>query len=511
MAPQGGNQSALGGKAELALCDFQYFITEFLDLKLWAWQKKLCDDVQAFIDGDVYFNAQFLAPADHGKTSRVVIPLVLWLLARDRRNRIILLGNKDSYIEQVSRACKTRIDMSPKLEAFGLRRGIKWADDEWHIERPNITDKDPSVLAIGVGGEIQSQRSEYVIGDDVFTRRNSRTESQRAALNSFVQTDVGSRLDKTHRSFGKAKMMLFGHRVEANDGYKMREGYVSGPDAWMCKKYPAIVDDSKQEILCPEAHTYEELTAHRSRDILGFSLMYQQQSAQMGTFITQTTMESVRKNHLKFHNSRQSINMDEYLFTWMSLDPAFSQKRWSSHAVWELWGMTKDYKRRLLWALRDKVSPESLLNISEFKFRLFLPDHFLCEANQAQVLILPYLKKKFPDHQSKFKPVHTHDNDGQLQEDIQKVFNLYSSDPPQVEIPFGGPSEQAFAIAMTDEFTSYPNGSRDIVMSQYIGEKGLGLIKDEERKGHVHNKGVMGSVSSRYSRQAITRPMWRKY
>jgi hypothetical protein len=123
----------------------------------------------------------------------------------------------------------------------------------------------------------------------------------------------------------------------------------------------------------------------------------------------------------------------------MGLDPAFSQNRWSSHAVWNLWGLTKEGKHRLLWAFRDKVSPESLLNITEMKFRLFMPDHFLIESNQGQVLLMPFLKKKFPDHQSKFKGVNTHDNDGELQEDLQKIFNLYASDPPMIEIPFAGP------------------------------------------------------------------------
>lgn len=420
---------------------------------------------------------------------------------------MILVGNKDTYIEQISRAAKTRIELNPRLsEVFGLKRGIKWSDPEWHIDRPNAEDKDPSVQAVGVGGEIQSQRADFVIGDDTLTRRNSRTESQRSALNSYLETDLGSRVDKTKRFFGAGKTFLFGHRVDANDGYKMREGWTTGPDAWVTKKYPAITNDATQEILCPEAHTYEGLAAHRSRDLLGFQLMYQQESAQMGTFITQTTMEMVRKPELRFHNSRQSIPQAEYLFTWMSLDPAFSQNRWSSHAVWNLWGMRLNGTRRLLWAFRDKVSPESLLNITEMKFRLFNPDHFLIESNQGQVLLMPYLKKKFPEHTSKFKGVYTHDNDGELQEDVQRIFNLYAGDPIMVEIPFAGPTEQAYALTMTDEFTSYPNGKRDTLMAQYIGEKGLGLIKDEQRRGHVHSKGIMGSVASKYQ----SRPsLWR--
>lgn len=492
-------------KAEAALLDFQYFIGHYLGMSLWNCQKVWADKVQTVIDSDEYDGLQLLAPADHGKTSRIVVALPLWLWARDRSNRIILIGNTDPYAEQIGRSIMNRIERTPSLDTdFGIRPGLKWAASELHIERKNWEDKDPSLQCLGVGSEIQSQRADYIIGDDMATRRNSRTETQRKALATYVHTDLASRLDKTVRRLGKGKFLYFGHRVDNNDVYQDNDGRKK----WMYHIDRAIIDDTEKKILCPEGHDYEALAEMRSKDNVGFELMYQQRSAAMGTFCTLTAMEACRVPSLKFIQSMTSENRSQFKYTWMSLDPAFTTTRWSSHAVFNLWGMLPDGRRRLLWAFREKTSPEQLTHIMEMKFRLFMPDHFLIEANQGQILLLPHLRRKFPDHASKFKPVYTENHNGSLEEELGRLFDLYSCDKPLVEIPYGGVTEQAYAHQMTEEYTGYPSHPRrDTLMSQYIGEKGLGLIKHEMRSGYTHSKGVMGSVAAKY-RQRIS--AWRR-
>ena len=484
-------------KIELALTDFQFFTEHYLGLKLWECQKSWQNKVQTVMDGE-YVGLQCLGPADHGKTSRVVIPLILWIWARDRKNRIILCGNTDDYSEQIGRAVMNRIDRQQKLgEDFGLKRGIKWAANEMHIERPNWEDKDPSLLCVGAGAEIQSQRADFIITDDICTRRNSRTEQQRQSLNSYFETDLGSRLDSTS-GLGKGKTFIFGHRVEPSDLY----GTNLGREDWVYVEDRAIVDDSQEKILCPEGHTYKKLNDKRMRDPIGFELLYQQRAAGTGKFVTRSAMESVRRADLKFANYMTPELRGQFKFTWLTLDPAFTVQRWSSYAVFMLWGMKLDGTRTLLWALRDKVVPETLHKIMEMKFRLYNPDHFCIEDNQAQTLLLSHMRRKFPEQASKFKSITTTSSNGSLEDDLCKIFEMYNHDKPIIEIPYSGPTEQAFAHAMLEEYIAYPDGkTRDILMSQYIGEKGLGLIKDEKRTGYKTPYGIMGNVARTYRRR----------
>lgn len=483
-------------KAEYALTDFAFFVEQYLGMPLWQCQKRWADEFQTVVDSSDYDGLQRLAPADHGKTSRIVVPGILWLLARDKTNRIGLVGNTDDYAYQIGRAVKTRIDRMPALEKeFGLRRGIKWADNEIHIERPNVLDKDPSLLCLGAGADVQSQRFDYLFTDDLATRRNSRTEQQREAIRTYFMTDLGSRLDKT---MTKRKTFVYGHRVADGDLYVVN----AGRKRWLYGEDKAIVNDSEKRILAPEGHTYEELSEMRSLDPTGFELMYQQQSAALGRFVTRTSMENARVKELKFIQTLTPAIRGEFKATWMAIDPAFSTNRWSSYMVMGLWGMRFNGQRVLLWATRDKVTPESLLTLMELKFRMLMPDKFFIEGNQGQILLIPHMRRRFPEHTSKFVPVFTTNKDGRLEEEIARMFDLYNGDKPKVEIPYAGVSEQAYAHAMLEEYCSYPDGrTRDMIMMQYIGEKGMGLLVEETRRGYVRRQGIIGAVAASYRKR----------
>ncbi len=416
-------------------------------------------------------------------------------MCRDLNSRQGLLGNTDPYAQQISRLVMGQIERNPLLERdFGLRRGPQWSAAEGLIiDRPNWGDKSPSLLAVGVGAEIQSQRFDYLWCDDMATRKNSRSELQRDTLRSYFFTDAMSRMDKTDTT--KNKIFVFGHRVESSDTYQAMDGKKD----WLYVTDRAIVDDATQAILAPEGHTYEELSNARKDDPVGFELVFQQQAVGTGRFITRTALEKCRHSLLRFYtNSLPAEVRGEYKFTWLCLDPAFSNKRYSSFAVMQLWGMKHDGKTRvLLWAWREKVTPETLLPLMEMKFRLFRPDHFLIEGNQAQLLLVNHMQKTFPNDHSKFKKVMTINPDGKLDEEIIKLMDLFQSEPPLVELPYAGAVEQAFVHSLTEEMLGYPDYRyRDCMMAMYIGEKGLGLIKDETRRGYM-GQGIVGSVSGR--------------
>ena len=498
-------------RQELALVDFQFFIESYCRRRLWRCQKKWANVVQTCIDGD-YRGLRLLAPADHGKTSRIIVPLILWLMARNRNVRIILVGNTDDYAAQIGRAVKSAIEQNKELrEDFGLRKGEKWADAEIIIERPlvdGIPDEKPTLLCVGIGAEIQSQRADYIITDDMATRKNSKTEGQRKFISGYWWTDLDSRLDDTPGMLDptKNKKLVFGHRVDAQDVYMEMDDL----EGWLYVTDQAILYDEPNprprdgdgldgRVLAPEGKTYEKLALKRSKDIEGFELLYQMRAAATGILITRSMMEAVRRPDLAFVNHMTPDLRAEFKMTWLSLDPAFTQKRKSSHSVLTHWGLLPSGKRRLLWGWRDKVLPETLLPLLEIQFRLRLPDWFIIEGNQAQTLIPYHLRGKFPDHYSKFRQFDTESKDNSLEDNISRLMALYTGESPAVEIPYKGPTEQAFAHAQLEEFVGYPAlNRRDIIMSQYVGEMALKLLRDETREGHVPSEGLMGSVARKY-------------
>lgn len=481
---------------DLALVDFQFFTEEVLELKLWECQKKWQSSVQTVLDSDTYEGALVLAPADHGKTSRVVIPFILWLLCRDPTSRIILVGNTDSYAQQISNAVMHSIERLPVLKELGLQRGDKWSVGEMKIARPNWREKDPSLLAIGAGAEIQSQRADFIITDDMATRRNSRTESQREALQSYFFTDLRSRLDKTRWPYG-GKTFVFGHRVESNDLYshvQTKSGFLHHIDR-------AIVDDGDHRVLCPEGHTYEKLCEQRRDDPVGFALMFQQQTVGSGKFITRTSIDACKRREESFIQHFAPLVRETFEHTWLSLDPAFSTQRWAYYTVLTLWGKYPDGRIKLLWGLRDKMSPESLVQLCRMKFRQYMPDKFFIEANQGQTLLIADMQRTFPEHHSKFQGIFTLNKDGELDDEMNRIFDMFTLDGGKIELPFKGPTEQAFVSSFEEELVNFPDfRTRDIIMSTYIGLKGMGMVKSEVRKGYISNRGIVGSVSNTFRR-----------
>ena len=491
---------------QLGLVDFRFFVEEKLKMPLWECQKGWVDAVQRAVDSQDIRGLQLLAPADHGKTSRVVVPLLLWLMARNRNVRIILVRNTEPYAQQIGRAVKLRIKKSRVLQdEYGISRGATWSDGEVTIARGDADedeDTSPTLLCVGTGTDVQSQRADFIITDDIATMKNSKTEAQRAAISQFFFTELASRLDKT---LTMKKTLVFGTRSHERDVYEENK---ERPD-WLYLEDRAIVDDATEKVLAPEGHSYAELNELRGKNPTGFELMYQQRSASLGIFVALSSMERCRRTDLSFHH--QSLPPEvraQFAYTALSLDPAFSLNRWSSHTVMNLWGMRTDGREQLLWAFRSKTSPEQLLNLCEMKFRIYNPDHFLIEANQGQVLLLPVLRRIFPNYAPKFKAVMTLNNDGSLPEDFNILFSKFNTEEPKIDLPYSGPSEQSFYATRSGEFCSYPNGpKRDTLMAYYIFQKGMGLIKTETRRGYVHSAGIVGACADKY-RSPFKNPFW---
>jgi hypothetical protein len=486
---------------EYALGDFVFFIEEILGLKLWGCQRVWAEHFQWAVEDPAKRGMLCLAPADHGKSSRVVIPAILWLMCRDKSVRIILIGNTDGYAQRIGRQVAryiTKGRVSKVLNKhFGLRKGDQWHSTEGYmVQRPEDEDdeKDPTLQCLGWGGEIQSVRADWLFFDDVATRLNSATLAKREKISSYVMTDARSRMDKASAK-GYGKWFFFGHRVAPQDVYTQLEG----KEDMVVRKDQAIVSDAEKKILAPEsAHTYESLSEQRADDPVGFALLYQQQEIAMGIFITRPIVDAMKNRDLKFHYSIDDHVRSQFWKVFMSLDPAFSVSRHAKYSVLMVWGLTETRRHTLLYGLREKLDPERLPRVLETKFRVYQPDKLYIENNTAQALLIPPMRRAFPSRAADIEGIVTEDagGRGQLDLDISECFKTLCATPPLVQLPYGCQASQNFVENFEEELCNYPNHRfTDMLMSYYIGMKGMGLIKQEQRRTVIPVRGVVGSVA----------------
>lgn len=480
---------------ELALSDFAYFASRYpLALNQWACQQRWADKIQAAYENPEIEGILILAPADHGKTSRLSIPLILWLLARNPSHRIIVASGRDEYAEQIAGAAARHIENNIRLqEDFDLRPSrAKWTDAMYIVQRPNIEDKDASILSVGTNSEIQSQRGDTLLCDDICTKKNSKTPDMRAELKSWFNTDLTSRLDMPG-----GKIIVLGHRVHKYDLYSE----LRTRDNWIVIEDRAIVSDAEQKVLAPEKWTYPKLCERRTNDPVGFALFYQQQPVDDGIYVTRRNCEEIRDMSRPLYHQIPEEVRRKYQKIVFAVDPAFSVNRWSKYTVISVWGYYRnaanEVARDLLYFFRDRTSAEQLEQILTAKILATQPDIIAYEKNLGQVLLGPMIRRALPQYASRVEGAFTESKKGSLEVELGKLFETVRKGPSYITVPYGNEDARHASEAFFEELTNYPGHPfTDSIMSWYIAEKQSGALFADERKGYAKGQGVVRDVSS---------------
>jgi len=470
-----------------ALSDFQYWCAWPMGIELWKCHKRWADEIQAVLESTDKDGILILAPPASGKTSSLCIPLLLWTLARNQNHRSIICSGKDEYAEQIGRAAARRIVRQEELQRqFNLWPGDKWSDKEYVIQRPNWKLKDASILPIGAGSEVLSQRSDLNLCDDIATKRNSHTPAQRESLKQFFWTDYNSRLDE------HGKTVMFGHRVAADDLYQD----IMDQEDFVVLTEKSIISDERKEILVPEKTTYEKLCKKRERDPVGFAMFEMQHPIEFGIYCTRAQMEALKDRSRPFYNNLTDEVRANYETISFSCDPAFSTNKHSKYTVIQLWGHTPGQRRDLLYGFRGFTGPEQLLEILQAKIRIYRPNKVFIEGNAAQVLLIVPLRREFPHIATDINPVFTTNPKGQLDVDLGKLLELPAKGNSIITLPYGDAPAQAFVDNMIEEVLAAGTSRyTDTLMAWYINEKGMGNLKDNERRCHFPPGGVVGAVA----------------
>lgn len=137
---------------------------------------------------------------DGGKTNQVAIGRVLWELGRNPNLRVVIISKTNDLAMKIVRAIGQYIERSPELrEVFPNLRpnrdpGLPWTSHKLTVER-EVRAKDPSVQACGaIAGNIIGARIDLLILDDVIDQSNTRTQTPRETMWTWVRSTLFGRL-----------------------------------------------------------------------------------------------------------------------------------------------------------------------------------------------------------------------------------------------------------------------------------------------------------------------------
>lgn len=238
--------------------DFPEFCEKYLGMKLWPHQLNMFDVLQGRPprwqpDGVVYEPGTMGAsrvlinlPPNHAKTMSISIGYVLWRMLADPTLTVLLISKTQGFASKILWAIKNRLT-APKYAdlqlAFGPAGGFKESADRWTQTQVYLwgaerdgQDKDPSVEAVGMGGQIYGSRARLVLIDDAIVLSNA---AQWENQQDWIRQEVASRIGP------EDQLVVVGTRVAPVDLYRELRNpdhYADGEVPWTYLGMPAVLE-----------------------------------------------------------------------------------------------------------------------------------------------------------------------------------------------------------------------------------------------------------------------------
>ena len=139
-----------------------------------------------------------MAFRNSGKSTLVGL-FCAWLLYRDANLRILVLAADLDLAKKMVRNVKRIIERHPLLGTLVPGGQADWGTERFTVTRDGVL-RDPSMQAVGIGGNMTGSRADVVICDDVEVPKNSDTGHKRAELReklseiSYVLSPGGTQL-----------------------------------------------------------------------------------------------------------------------------------------------------------------------------------------------------------------------------------------------------------------------------------------------------------------------------
>ena len=221
---------------------FEEFSREFLDSPIFPHHRSWIDLLEGrepsyLHDAMVYDPASkkrllINVPPEHAKSTVITVNYCVYRIAMDPNIKITIVSKTQERAKEYLYSIKQRLSHErwAKLQAvYGSAGGWKEDADTWKADRIYLsrdsTEKDPTVQALGIGGQITGARSNLIILDDVVTTSNAH-EWEKQLL--WLQRDVVTRLGDS------GKLLVVGTRIASNDLYRE----IRSPDHWVGGKSP---------------------------------------------------------------------------------------------------------------------------------------------------------------------------------------------------------------------------------------------------------------------------------
>lgn len=203
-------------------------------------------------------------PPNHAKSTTISMNYVTWRIVKDPNVRIILVSQSLDMARKFVYGVQTRLRGGPYRDLMidfappegWEKHAQQWTQDRIVLGGKDDGEKDPTLQALGMGGQIYGARADLIVLDDVVLMKNAHDYEDQA---HWLGQEVITRLDPDI-----GRLLVIGTRVAPRDLYKhLREAY---PGEYTYLAQPAVLeerggrgDPSEWLVLWPERWPGEKL------------------------------------------------------------------------------------------------------------------------------------------------------------------------------------------------------------------------------------------------------------
>lgn len=165
-------------------------------------------------------------PPEHAKSTTITANYVTYRLCEDPNVRIIIISKTKEMAKRFLYQVKNRLT-HPRYRSlqidFGPQEGWAATADSWTADQVYLGgeardsgEKDPTILALGIGGQVYGARADLIIMDDCITLSNAHEFEKQI---DWLSQEVLTRLSD------HGKLLIVGTRVSPQDLYsELRDG-----------------------------------------------------------------------------------------------------------------------------------------------------------------------------------------------------------------------------------------------------------------------------------------------
>lgn len=379
-------------------------------------------------------------PPNHGKSTTWTVNWVTWLINRDPSIRIIIVSKTQRLAKQFLLAVKQRLT-HPKYEAMhaafgpegGWRSddkadGLAWREDMIYVRGRDPSEKDPTIQALGIGGQIYGSRADLVVLDDSEDLTNYGSYEAHA---EWIAQEVSSRLEPEEgdQEGTGGRLVILGTRVGGTDVYRhLRDTAKDLEDdpTYTYFSQPAILENEHSPewqtwvVLWPERMGPKVIRKKRNAftNARHFQLIYQQNDVpDDATFPDEAVNASINKR--RFHGAMtpnapgHRAQGQQGLYVVAAWDPASS----SGYNAMIVIGVDKQHGKRArrwvldVWTKKGVYPQESLDRVKEWTTK-YKVNEWRIEKNAVQQFItqLPELRQYLAGNGVRLKEHTTGEN-----------------------------------------------------------------------------------------------------